>query len=405
VKVLMGLLIASVQMALGQSCSTNEATVIAYGNGIRRTPTQAANEAAALQDAVTPLLSPNGINPGNVTFCVIYDGTYVASIATALGPAGTVIHTPLQFLQSAIQVSGQYPQQFWYWLSNRSAAPAWFNQIEQDIGTAIGTGTSTLLQPDIFAQLQIYQTALQNNQQVVAVAHSQGNLYLNQAYDLLFPSTSSQGISLFHTVAVATPADRVAGNGPYTTLLRDPIYLVPGSLTWNVDNGPCIDNSCYSLPFAIEFHDFTTSYLDGSTSGPLILGQIVSIIPPEASFVGLWNNPNPLTGITQAQFTLNGSSIVAHMWGDCIPTACDWGEVSAPPSSFVNGVLALTWNQGFAIKTQKCAILSNGQLQVLTHTHFIDNSGRKDYDETDYFTRKVIILLNRVTVPARSSTA
>jgi hypothetical protein len=280
-----GVLLGSVQ-----PCSPTQPVVVAYGNGIRTTRTQAEYELAYLQEQLAS--RQNGNNSNGVAFCLVYDGDYTASVASAFGPLGSLIQPLLQFLQSAVQIGIQDPQQFWGWLSNSSVAPPEFNQLEQDIGLAIGVGVSTILQPDIFDQLTIYQTALfQNHQSVIVVAHSQGNLYVNQAYGLLFPSTASPGIGQFKVVAVATPATYVAGGGPYTTLTRDPISLLVDlttntlALPPNTDNGPCVEVAddgsveCFQLPFHSAYHDFTKSYIDGSVSGPQILNEIISDIP------------------------------------------------------------------------------------------------------------------------------
>jgi urease beta subunit len=53
-------------------------------------------------------------------------------------------------------------------------------------------------------------------------------------------------------------------------------------------------------------------------------------------------------------------------------------------------VLLATWDEKFAIKTQELRPLSDGSLQVTTHTHFTDNSGRLDYDSKDIFAKGLV---------------
>ena len=268
-------------------CPTSNETVIVYGNGIRTTKTQARYELEYLLEKLQPYLEQRSIDPAIFSpGCLAYDSTYIESQAGQLFS----INTLLQLWQGYSQTQIEPVQEFWYWLSNAPLAPSWFNQIEQNLGMAIGDGVSVVLQPDIFSQLQMYQAALlqpptgslgdaAKYQTLVVVAHSQGNLYANQVYDLLFPSISSFGASRFKLISIATPADHVAGGGPYTTLTNDPIWLVSGALPSNTDNGPCIDETCPTILPNIAFHDFTSSYLDGQVSGPQILNEVVAAIP------------------------------------------------------------------------------------------------------------------------------
>jgi hypothetical protein len=75
------------------------------------------------------------------------------------------------------------------------------------------------------------------------------------------------------------------------------------------------------------------------------------------------------------------------MWGQCHPTDCDWGTESTDRSDSDDGTLSITWDEGYKVETQELTTLSDGRLQVVSHTHFTDDSGRPDYDATEYFTR------------------
>ena len=114
--------------------------------------------------------------------------------------------------------------------------------------------------------------------------------------------------------------------------------------------------------------------------------------PPHAladSFVGKWFNENPQTdGITRVEIRRRLNDLIIHMWGQCHPTECDWGELITDISNVDDGVISITWEPGFAIKRQELTLTSDKRLQVITHTHFIDNSGRPDYDATYYFVRR-----------------
>jgi len=118
---------------------------------------------------------------------------------------------------------------------------------------------------------------------------------------------------------------------------------------------------------------------------PLILNGYSGV----EQFVGSWRNEDANTsGITRTQIRSQSNTFLVHMWGACHPTDCDWGEETTALSDIDDGILSLTWYQGFAIRTQELSITSDGRLRVWDHTHFIDGSGRSDYDSLDYFVRE-----------------
>ena len=109
------------------------------------------------------------------------------------------------------------------------------------------------------------------------------------------------------------------------------------------------------------------------------------LLPSNTSqFVGMWQNVDPQTrGLPQINIRTQGSAVYVHAFGSCVPILCDWGEVSATSTG---GTLQAVFNLSGQIDTQTL-ILSNGQLQSTVHTHFIDGSGRADYDFTDVFSK------------------
>ncbi len=95
------------------------------------------------------------------------------------------------------------------------------------------------------------------NSNVILVAHSQGNLFGNKMYTLF----SDKEKSRFRMISVATPANRVAGSGPYVTATGDlVIKAVPGALKANV-NG-----------FG---HTFIGTYLNLSYEAPVWIAKFV----------------------------------------------------------------------------------------------------------------------------------
>jgi len=98
----------------------------------------------------------------------------------------------------------------------------------------------------------------------------------------------------------------------------------------------------------------------------------------------MWQNVNPQTlGLPQISIRTQGNVVYVHAWGSCVPTLCDWGEVTATSTS---GNLQAVYDQSIAIRTMTLT-LSNGQLQSDVHSHYIDGSGRADNDVTDVFNK------------------
>jgi hypothetical protein len=74
------------------------------------------------------------------------------------------------------------------------------------------------------------------------------------------------------------------------------------------------------------------------------------------------------------------------MWGACVPSDCEWGEQATPASDAVDGVIRIRWTPDFAVREMQLSI-ADDLLRVETHTHFIDNSGRPDRNEIEFFRR------------------
>jgi hypothetical protein len=113
-------------------------------------------------------------------------------------------------------------------------------------------------------------------------------------------------------------------------------------------------------------------------------------VHPSASFarpsrgvggiIGDWYNVDSATrDITRITISVSGG-IVAHTYGACVPTACDWGTV--PVSTAGTDV----YHFSFAIKRQTIQRYG-AELRVISRTHFIDGSGRADYTSIAYFYR------------------
>ena len=122
---------------------------------------------------------------------------------------------------------------------------------------------------DLAKHVKQYSCQIAQGKRVVALGHSQGNLYANMAYSNLFNGPNPLQTNSFGIVAVATPASFVAGatpgQEPYTTLLEDLVILaielgLPSTLDWNASNGGLASSKD---PLG---HSFIDAYLAGSSS-------------------------------------------------------------------------------------------------------------------------------------------
>ena len=120
------------------------------------------------------------------------------------------------------------------------------------------------------------------------------------------------------------------------------------------------------------------------------------IVTPNLDFVGYWVNEDTNTNsITKVDIQESNNLLEIYMWGKCHPTDCDWAAMNNPegPATTTvddanDGVLNIVWYPDFAIETQDLILLSDGRLKVKTFTHFTDNSGRLDYESTEYFIKE-----------------
>lgn len=111
--------------------------------------------------------------------------------------------------------------------------------------------------------------------------------------------------------------------------------------------------------------------------------------PFEPEFIGWWvnvdTNTNSITQVQIEEEIEDGKTLIVHIWGRCYPVDCYWGYQTVSYSDALDGIIEIIWLPGFAEKTQELKLLPDDSLQVTTLVHFIDNSGRPDYETVDYF--------------------
>jgi hypothetical protein len=102
------------------------------------------------------------------------------------------------------------------------------------------------------------------------------------------------------------------------------------------------------------------------------------------SLIGTWVNVNPATqDIVKVVLTSSGGGLGVHAYGACVPTPCDWGQVTgqAYSASVAGGTaIAFTANYQFGFKrTILTGHLNGEQLVVDDFNVFEDGSGRAAY--------------------------
>lgn len=130
--------------------------------------------------------------------------------------------------------------------------------------------------PDLNSAITEIQGAIAGGSRVLLVGHSQGNFYVNRAYERL-TDAQKKNVGI---VSVATPTSYIAGYGEWTTLTNDVVIqsvraLFPNTLPGNEANSSSFQFFHEDAP---RHHGFIPSYLNGDRSGSLIKKQISEIL-------------------------------------------------------------------------------------------------------------------------------
>ncbi|WP_304543639.1 cadherin repeat domain-containing protein [Sulfurimonas microaerophilic] len=108
---------------------------------------------------------------------------------------------------------------------------------------------------DLTEQIKNYRTSINAGNQVIVIAHSQGNFFTNEAYNALSPCEQKS----FYMLGTANPANHVSGmdegRGALATLDNDPITFVPTSMGPNIINDDTFVIEGYSLKLQ-KYHLF-----------------------------------------------------------------------------------------------------------------------------------------------------
>lgn len=239
-------------------------------NGITTNPQKAKQNIHELSKIIGPTF-----NGQNIKYDLSYNNT--SGVITDL-------------LQAATQIGLQFSSQVMLWMAGAAGIPSWL----QDILSKAMQGFYPVAANELQDHVAKYRDALLQGNKVLIVSHSQGNLYANEAYEMLrsqnpeLPVAQSVGI-----YGVATPANNVAGTtSPYLTNNRDFISATPGALPENLtlkyasgEAVPAFGLGAFTL---IQAHSFTDTYLSPTYNTRLsildgIQARLASLQKPAAS--------------------------------------------------------------------------------------------------------------------------
>ncbi|MBS0150769.1 MAG: hypothetical protein JSR31_07485 [Nitrospira sp.] len=156
------------------------------------------------------------------------------------------------FLEAGQQRLGLTSTTFWQGLEGLGLATS--GVITQVLQRPI-TNADQIDQATIVRHATAYreQIAPPSCRRVLIVPHSQGNLYSNASFDSVFSQVLPPPLGTLKIVGVATPADRVGGNGLYRTSSTDVLIsgirlVLPGTLPANTNWGisPLLLSPAYS---------------------------------------------------------------------------------------------------------------------------------------------------------------
>lgn len=203
------------------------------------------------------------------------------SFGVACNKSQNIVIDALEAFDQLIEQGGLNADEsdFWRFFLGVSGPTSLANHLGDFVISQLSTNfdPSSLTDDDVKCQAELISQRIGEGAKTVLVAHSQGNVFGNLAYDQL----STDEKRSFGMVSVATPASHVLGESePYTTELLDWIHLVSGALPSNVNTGEC--EGLHAL-----FCHFFRTYMEGLT-GALISSDIRNVLsvlddPDEAS--------------------------------------------------------------------------------------------------------------------------
>jgi len=193
---------------------------------------------------------------------------------------------PLDLLESTIQILTGNTSRFWRFLFGLEIIPDWFS--DKFILLSAVLDKSALVTTDSLKDhVSTYTTKIAEGKKILLVAHSQGNLFGNQAYNLL---DADERLS-FAMVSVAnadnTVLDNSSSGAPYTTLVNDKVIQAIIAAQILLPTKPMEPNTANLVDSDDPLqHNFINTYMAaGSVSNAGVMVDIVtaldSLITPQ----------------------------------------------------------------------------------------------------------------------------
>ena len=240
-------------------CDTKKSAVF-FGNGVKTIKREARDAVELIERRLKAELLPENFK--EIEFNIAYNGTHTL---------------PLDLLESVIQILTGNISKFWRYFFGLDPIPEWF--AEKFILLASVLDKSALLTTDsLMKHVNTYKTVIAEGKQVILVAHSQGNLFGNQSYNLL----DSRERQSFGMVSVANVDNNVLGNhtadAPYTTLESDRIILALIAAQLALPTSPMLPNTENPAASGSFWgHSFVDSYMaEASNSALQIIADITA---------------------------------------------------------------------------------------------------------------------------------
>jgi hypothetical protein len=241
------------------SICDNTESVIFFGNGVKTLEEDAYDSKNIIKKRLEIILPSEEFD--KLEFDLAYNDTH---------------GLPLDLLESTVQILTGNVSRFWRLFWNLEIIPDWFSDKMILLSTALDK-TQLVTTDSLWEHVKTYQTTIAEGKKVLLVAHSQGNLFGNMAYENL----NSREKQSFGMVAVANVDNNVIdADEPYTTLKDDKIILALITAQFALPTKPMSPNTENQVESPDPLgHSFIETYMAaGTTSGTKITQQIVAAL-------------------------------------------------------------------------------------------------------------------------------
>lgn len=269
-----------------QLCEPPEGYMIGFFNGVWNTERQATDSLKAMENS---LFDRSAVEKGYFKFELFYNQT--SSYMDDL------FETFSQRMQEQFDINLRNRWEIYWESLNGSSSQSddevpSFSTIIADVDPRLAESfeewrqqvydyTTIFIHPDTSRDTAIHANQIKNliteKHKLILVAHSQGNLFVNRAYDAAMTLTDSNSVKVIH---VAPASVRL--NGPYVLADRDRVINAMRPLSGQFGPVPAANvelDFVKMLRYDISGHTFVDTYLNRINSAPdMIIGNINNAI-------------------------------------------------------------------------------------------------------------------------------